>query len=304
MDKRRIIIDTDPGIDDAAAITLAIISEKFDIRLISATAANVDVDKTTKNALKLVEFFGADIPVARGCERPLLHELASSPDIHGESGMDGYDFPEPQKKPLPVHSVEAMRRVIMEEEGRTTLVAIAALTNVALLFAMYPEVKERIDEIVMMGGGIYRGNATSAAEFNIYIDPHAAAMVFRSGVPIRMAGLDVTERALLHKDRLAEMRDSGRAGHMLYSLLTHYRDGDVDAGLAMHDPCTIALMLESDMFRMEDHYVEVVTEGIAAGALVTNLERKMKICCAPNVSVCMDIDEKRFEDWFVEMIRR
>ena len=264
----------------------------------------MDVDKTTKNALKLVEFFGADIPVARGCERPLLHELASSPDIHGESGMDGYDFPEPQKKPLPVHSVEAMRRVIMEEEGRTTLVAIAALTNVALLFAMYPEVKERIDEIVMMGGGIYRGNATSAAEFNIYIDPHAAAMVFRSGVPIRMAGLDVTERALLHKDRLAEMRDSGRAGHMLYSLLTHYRDGDVDAGLAMHDPCTIALMLEPDMFRMEDHYVEVVTEGIAAGALVTNLERKMKICCAPNVSVCMDIDEKRFEDWFVEMIRR
>ena len=298
MEKRNIIIDTDPGIDDAAAIALAVISESFNIRLISTTAANVDVDKTTKNALKLVEFLGADIPVARGCERPLLHELVSCPDIHGESGMDGYDFPEPEGKPLPIHSVEAMRRVILEGKGKTTLVAIAALTNVALLFAMYPEVKERIDEIVMMGGGIFRGNTNSAAEFNIYNDPHAAAMVFRSGVPIRMAGLDVTERARLYADSARQLRDSGKAGQMLYSLFTHYRGGDMEEGLIMHDPCAIALMLNPGLFRMDERYVEVVTEGPAAGALVTDLGFRTLSDHTPNVSVCMDIDEKAFEMWF------
>ena len=299
MEKRRIIIDTDPGIDDAAAVTLAVLSGAFDIRLICATAANVDVDKTTKNALKLVEFLGADIPVARGCAQPLLHELVSCPEVHGESGMDGYDFPEPKRKPLPVHSVEAMRRVLLEDEGKTTLVAIAALTNVALLLAMYPEVKEQIDEIVMMGGGIFRGNATSAAEFNIFNDPHAAAIVFRSGVPVRMAGLDVTEQALLHRDSILKIRDSGSAGDMLCALLSHYQDGDMEAGLAMHDPCVIALMLEPEMFRMEKRHVEVVTEGPAAGALVTDLEIKTSADDRPNVNVCMEIDADRFEKWFV-----
>ena len=260
MRKRNIIFDTDPGIDDAAAITLAIRNEALDVKLISTVAANVEVEKTTANALKLVEFLGVDVPVAKGCAQPLLHELETVPEVHGESGMDGYDFPVTRKKPLPVHSVEAMREVIMESQEKITLVPIGALTNIAILFRMYPEVKDNIEEIVMMGGGIFSGNTNSVAEFNIYNDPHAAAIVFQSGVKINMLGLDVTEKALLRGKNILKMRDSGKDGEMLYSLFQHYRDGDMETGLAIHDACTIAFMMKPELFHVEEKYVEVVTE--------------------------------------------
>ena len=145
METRDIIIETDPGIDDAAAIAIAVRNEHFNVKLISTVAANVEVSKTTLNALKLVEFLNVDIPVARGAGQPLLHKLETCPDIMGESGMDGYDFPPVTRKPLKEHAVEAMRRVILENERKITLVAIGALTNVAILFRMYPEVKEHIE---------------------------------------------------------------------------------------------------------------------------------------------------------------
>lgn len=299
MRTRDIIIDTDPGIDDAAAITLAIRNEHLNVKLISTVAANVEVEKTTKNALKLVEFLGVDVPVAKGCAEPLLKKLETCPEIMGESGMDGYEFPPITREPLKEHSVEAMRRVIMENEEKITLVPIGALTNIAILFRMYPEVKEKIEEIVMMGGSIFSGNTNSVAEFNIYNDPHAAAIVFQSGVKINMLGLDVTEKAVLHKENIFKMRDSGEVGNMLYSLFENYRGGSIETGLMIHDACTIAFMMKPELFKAENKYVEVVTEGIAAGALVTDTWMPVHADETPNVNVCMGIDAEGFEEWFV-----
>ena len=300
MKQRDIIIDTDPGIDDAAAITIAARNPALNVKLISTVAANVEVEKTTANALKLMEFLDADVPVARGCDAPLLKKLESCPEIHGVSGMDGYDFPEVKRQPLPVHSVEAMREVIMGSEGKTTIAAIAIHTNIAILLRMYPEVKEKIDEIVMMGGGLSGGNTNTVAEFNIYNDPHAASMVFESGVPITMLGLDVTNRAILHKDTALKIKESGREGAMLYALFEHYRGGSFEAGLKIHDACVMAYMLRPELFRTEKLYVGIATEGYAAGATVAGRVNPIAPGREPNVNVCVDVDEEAFEEWFVD----
>lgn len=297
--KRPIIIDTDPGIDDAVALALAIRSEELDVRLITTVAGNVDVEKTTTNALKLVEFLGADIPVAKGCGLPLLKKLENAKDIHGESGMDGYDFPAPTRSVTGVHAVEAMREAILNSPEKITLVPIAALTNVAILFTMYPEVKEKIEEIVMMGGSLSGGNTNTSAEFNIYVDPHAAAIVFQAGVKIRMAGLDVTRTAVLHHENSLRIKETGKVGEMFYSLFQHYRGGSLKNGLRVHDACAIACLLEPDLFETQDRYVEVATEGVAAGTLVADAAMKKNQDKEPNVTVCMKIDPVRFEEWMV-----
>ena len=159
MSKRPIIIDTDPGIDDALAIAIALFSEELEVKLITTVAGNVSLEKVTNNALRLLAFFEKDIPVAAGASAPLIEELIDASNVHGVSGMEGFDFPEPKKSLLlKENAVNAMYRTIMESEEKVTLVPIAPLTNIALLFAMYPEVKERIQEIVMMGGSASRGN--------------------------------------------------------------------------------------------------------------------------------------------------
>lgn len=301
---RKIIIDTDPGIDDAVAIALAVKSDKLDVQLITTIAGNVDVNKTTKNALKLMEFFNVDIPVAKGCTTPLLKKLEDAADIHGETGMAGYDFPEPTRKVLPIHAVEALRETIMNSKEKITLVPIAALTNIALLFTMYPEVKENIEEIVMMGGSLTSGNTNTVAEFNIYVDPHAAAIVFQSGVKINMVGLDVTRQAVLHHENSLKIKETGKTGEMFYSMFQHYRGGSLKNGLRVHDACAIAYLLNPEIFETQERYVEVVTDGIAAGALVADAAIKKNSDKKPNINVCTYIDGQAFEEWIVNEFRK
>ena len=298
MKPRTIIIDTDPGIDDAAAITIAVRNPALNVQLISTVAANVEVEKTTQNALKLMEFLEADTPVARGCDAPLLKKLEPCPEIHGVSGMDGYDFPEVARQPLQKHAVEVMREMLMESEEEVTLAALATHTNIAILLRMYPEVKEKIDEIVMMGGGLSGGNTNTVAEFNLYNDPHAAYMVFESGLPITMLGLDVTNKALLRKATIERIRESGKEGQMLYSLFEHYRSGTFESGLRIHDACVMAYMLKPELFRTEKMYVGIVTEGYAAGATVAGKVNPIAAGREPNVNVCVDVDAAAFEEWF------
>lgn len=197
MKKQPIIIDTDPGIDDALAIAIALFSGELDVKLITTVAGNVSLEHVTNNTLKLLSFWEKDIPVAAGADRPLIEPLVDASNVHGVTGMEGFDFPEPKKELLlEEHAVNAMRRVIMESPEPITLVPIAPLTNIALLFTMYPEVKKNIKEIVMMGGSAGRGNKGVMSEFNIATDPEAAKIVFDSGLPIVMAGLDVGWKAL------------------------------------------------------------------------------------------------------------
>lgn len=296
-EKTPIIIDTDPGIDDAVALSIALNHPKLDVLLLTTVAGNVNVNKTTENTLKLVSFFGKTVPVAKGCDKPLLIQLEDSAEIHGESGMDGFDFPAITEKTLDIHAVEAMKNCILNSPEPVTLVPIAALTNIALLVSMYPETKQNIKEIVMMGGSLSRGNTHTSAEFNTYVDPHAAQIVFQSDIPIVMVGLDVTSTAVLTKNEVEQIKEFGKVGNMFYSLFQHYRGGSLQTGLKMHDVCAIAYLTNPELFTVQKTFVEIALEGPAAGATVADL--KMKYHNTTNAEVCLDIDIPAFQKWVV-----
>lgn len=299
-----IIIDTDPGIDDAAALVLALKNPSLDVRLITTVVGNVDVEKTTANTLKLLSFLNEEIPVAKGAREPLLRPYEDAAYAHGESGMDGYDFPKHTKEPLKSFAVEAMRDELLKSKEKITIVAIGALTNIALLIKQYPECLDKIEEIVIMGGSISVGNTTSAAEFNIYADPHAAQIVFQSKLPLTMIGLDVTTNTLLTKRVVMEIKDANEVGNMLYQLFSHYRGGSIETGLRMHDACTIYYLLHrgQDTIKTEDYYIEICTEGVAMGATVADIRHAYhgdKTNCT--VGLSFDIDD--FNDWFLDEIK-
>ncbi|MBO0468628.1 ribonucleoside hydrolase RihC [Enterococcus plantarum] len=301
-EKRPIIIDTDPGIDDAVALSIALNHSELDVKLLTTVAGNVNANKTTENTLKLVSFFDKQVPVAKGCDKPLLIQLEDSAEIHGESGMDGYDFPQATTKALAVHAVEAMKECILGSKEPITLVPIAALTNIALLFNMYPEVKQNIREIVMMGGSLSRGNTNTSAEFNTYVDPHAAQIVFQAGVPIVMVGLDVTSTAVLTRNETEKIKEFGKVGNMFYSLFQHYRGGSLQTGLKMHDVCAIAYLTDPDLFTVQETFIEIALEGPAAGATVADL--KMKYHDTTNATACLAIDIPAFQNWVVTNLEK
>lgn len=302
MTKRSIIIDTDPGIDDAVALAMAIKNPELDIRLITTVAGNVDVEKTTDNALKIVEFLEADIPVAKGMAAPLLKQSVYAKDVHGETGMDGYDFPTVKRNIVALHAVEAMRKEIMKSCEKITLMPIAALTNIAVMLRMYPEVKKNIEEIVMMGGTLGKGNTNTVSEFNIFVDPHAAKIVLESGIKITMVPLDVTREAVIHKNSVGKLKQCGKLGEMFYGLFSHYRGGSIEAGLRIHDACAVAYLLKPEFFKVKEIYIDVVCEGAAAGALIADDFMKIYKDKEPNVNFCYEINTELFEQWFVETL--
>ena len=203
----RVLLDCDPGHDDAIALLLALASPELDLVGITTVAGNQTLEKTTANALRVLEHVGlTEIPVAAGANRPLVREPHVAAHVHGETGLDGPDLPAPRGSPVEQHAVD----FLAEHVAGATLLAVGPLTNVALLLALRPEA--RPERIVLMGGAVAEGNITPAAEFNIWADPEAAARVFASGIDVTMAGLDVTHKALLRPEHADELRGSGRAG--------------------------------------------------------------------------------------------
>lgn len=296
----KIIMDTDPGIDDAAAITMAVNDPQIDLQLITTVAGNVTVDKTTINALKLVRFFNVDVPVATGAKQPLIKPFEDAARIHGESGMPGYDFPTDLPKPMAKSAVEALRDAILGSDEKIILVPTGSYTNIALLFSEYPEVKANIEKIVAMGGSLGKGNMTSAAEFNVFTDPHAARIVYNSGVPIVMVGLDITMKALLTHESIEKLPTLNETGKMLHDIIIH--DGDnSDAGIAMHDVNTIFYLLHPEAITTEDMWVDIQTEGPAMGETVGDI-RGAYHDGKTNASVCVDIDAAEFNKWFIEEV--
>lgn len=304
MSKRPIIIDTDPGIDDAIAIAIALFSEELDIKLFTTVAGNVSLDKVTTNLLKLLNFWKSDIPVAKGAYEPLIESFVDAANVHGSSGMDGYDFPEPKTENLlNEHAVLAMRRVLMESPEKITLVPIGPLTNIALLFKMYPEVKDKVLEIVLMGGSASRGNRGVLSEFNIATDPEAAKIVFESGVKIVMAGLDVGWKALVYPKDSIKIKQYGKTGEMIYALLQRYRGGGLKNGLKMYDACAVAYLLEPSMFTTEESYVAIeTTSPLTRG--VTLVDLKGYLHQEKNVTVCMDINQVQFKEWLLKSLKK
>src|ERR671937_272810 len=204
----RLLMDCDPGHDDAIALLLALASSEVELLGISTVAGNQTVEKTTANALRILELAGrGEIPVAAGAPRPLVREPFVAAHVHGETGLDGPDLPPPQGRPLDAHAVDFLAERILAAPGPPTLVPTGPLTNVALLLARHPDVAARLERIVLMGGAIAEGNVTPAAEFNIWVDPEAAARVFASGLDVTMVGLDVTHKALFGPDRVEQLRE-------------------------------------------------------------------------------------------------
>ena len=224
-----IILDTDPGIDDAAAIAAALFAPELDLQLMTTVAGNVSVEKTTRNALQLLHFWNADVPLAQGASMPLVRPLRDAASVHGESGMEGYEFVEHDRQAMAKPAFQAIRDALMHAPQPVTLVAIGPLTNIALLLTHYPECVFNIHRLVIMGGSAGRGNFTPNAEFNIAIDPEAAAKVFQSGLEIVMCGLDVTNQAMLAPDYLATLPQLNQTGKMLHALFSHYRSGTICA---------------------------------------------------------------------------
>jgi len=264
---RKIIIDTDPGQDDAVAILMALASpQDFDILGIVAVAGNVSLAQNARNALKVVELAGRkDIAVYAGCERPMRRTLVTAEHVHGETGLDGPDLPLPKLKIEEQHGVDFIIDTLMaHESGTVTLATLGPLTNVAMAMVKEPRIIPRIQEIVMMGGGYFEmGNITPAAEFNIYVDPDAADVVLRSGVPVAMLPLDVTHMILSTPERLARIRALGnKSGEAVYQMLSFSERFDLQKygsnGAPLHDPCVIAYMLKPELFK--GRHINVVIE--------------------------------------------
>lgn len=296
-----VIIDTDPGIDDAAALVMALTSKKIDVRLITTVAGNVNVDKTTNNTLKIVEFLGLDIPVAKGAEKPLVRKYENASYIHGKSGMDGYDFKEPSIKEIELNAVEAIREELSKAEEKITIITLGTLTNIALLIEKHPECLENIEEIIIMGGALKGGNTTSVAEFNIYCDPDAAKIVFESKLPLTMIGLDITEKAVMTKETVLELKYLNSTGHMLYSLFNEYKGGNFETGLYIHDACTIYYLLNKKKVKTKEYFIEIATNGPAMGATVADI-RNAYHNGKTNCNVGLYLDKTDFNNWFLEGI--
>ncbi len=308
---RKIIIDTDPGQDDAVAILLALASPELDVLGLTAVAGNVPLALTEKNARKICELAGRpETRIFAGAVRPLTRPLVTAEHVHGRTGLDGPELPEPTMKLETQHAVDFIIETLMAEPGGTvTLCPLGPLTNIALAMIREPAIVPRIREIVLMGGGYFeQGNVTPSAEFNIYVDPQAADVVYRSGAPIVMMPLDVTHKALTTKVRIERFHTMGtRVGTATAQLLDFFERFDEEKygtdGGPLHDPCVIAYLLKPELFsgRQCNVQIETVSE-LTMGATVVDW---WNITDGPrNALVMRDIDAEGFFALLTERIAR
>lgn len=302
MAPRKIIIDTDPGQDDAVAILLALASpEEIDVLGITCVAGNVPLDLTSKNARIVCELAGkVDVPVYAGCDRPLGRDLVTAEHVHGKTGLDGPDLPDPQMPLSDGHAVDFIIDTLnAHDPGTVTLCPLGPLTNIATAFQKAPEIVEKVQEIVLMGGGYFEGgNITPAAEFNIYVDPQAADIVFKSGAPLVVMPLDVTHKALVTKPRNDAFRNLGtKAGIAVAEMTDFFERFDKEkygsAGAPLHDPCVTAYLINPALFTGRHINVEIETQSeLTMGMTVADWWRVTDR--APNALFMGDIDADGF----------
>ena len=302
-----IILDCDPGHDDAIALLLALASPEVNLLGVTTVAGNTTLENTTLNALKVLELSDhREIPVAAGAARPLMRELVVAENVHGKSGLDGATLPDPVMEPVPTHAVDFLAEKILASPEQVTLVPMGPLTNIALLLNRYPEALDNVSRIVSMGGAIGIGNVTPAAEFNIFVDPEAAHRVYHSGVPITMIGLDVTHQALLDNTHAERLRPMGRAGRFVAELLDFFignyprhRGGGV--GAPIHDAVAVACVIWPDLVSTIHCYVTVETQSeLSRGRTVVD---RWHVTGQPaNAEVGISLPGDRFADLLIERI--
>ncbi|MEM0550081.1 MULTISPECIES: pyrimidine-specific ribonucleoside hydrolase RihA [Aeromonas] len=304
-----VILDCDPGHDDAIALILALASPELKVLAVTTSAGNQTPDKTLNNALRILTLLGRDdILVAAGAPKPLARELIIADNVHGESGLDGPKLPDPAFAPQAMTGIELMARCLRESPEPVTLVPTGPLTNIALLLAAHPELKGKIARIVLMGGAAGAGNWTPAAEFNIYVDPEAADMVFKSGIPITMCGLDVTHEAQVMDEDIERVRAITNpvaqcvAGLLDFFMIYHRDPKWGFAGAPLHDPCTIAWLLNPALFHGVECRVDIETRGEHTVGM-TVVDRYGLSGKPANALVLLGLDRAGFIDLLVERLR-
>jgi inosine-uridine nucleoside N-ribohydrolase len=298
------ILDCDPGHDDAIALLLALASPELDLLGVTTVSGNQTLEKTTANAIRVLDHLGrTDVPVAAGAPRPLVRERYVAAYVHGETGLDGPDLPPPGREPEPEHAIEFI--AARAQERPLTLVPTGPLTNIALFLARYPELQDRIERVVLMGGAIAEGNVTPAAEFNIWADPEAAERVFQSGLDLTMVGLDVTHKALFkqdHADRLAAAGTAGKLVAELYGFYVQFHQSQYGwDGTPVHDAVTVAHVIDPTILETKDRGV-IVDTGPELSRGRTYVDLWGRAGWEANCHVATDIDSAKFLDLLVERI--
>jgi inosine-uridine nucleoside N-ribohydrolase len=320
---RKVIIDTDPGVDDALALLFAMRSPELKIEAITVMAGNVGVELGLLNALRMVQIAGRnDIPVGAGAQRPLERSLVKATS-HGTNGLGGIEFPVPTIKPASEPATEMIGSIVSRSPGEVSIIAIGPLTNVARALQTYPKLRKQVREIVLMGGSLSGGNMTPAAEFNMYVDPEAANIVFESGIALTMVGSDVTRKCILTEEHVRNISTGASAGSSAISKAAAWIAGnDLErtrqagcAGRPMHDPLAVAAFIDRSLLTLQQYFVRIETRGeVTAGETVAYGEAPIRRSaprqnssarCEPdaafatNANVAVDVDAERFFRMFV-----
>ena len=309
---QRIIIDTDPGQDDAVAILLALASpEEIEVLGIVAVAGNVSLAQNARNARKVIELAQrTDMPVYAGCERPIKRMLVTAEHVHGQTGLDGPDLPEPKTALQPQHGVDFIVETLLREPaGTVTLATLGPLTNIAMAMVKAPAIIPRIKQIVMMGGAYFEvGNITPAAEFNIYVDPEAADVVLRSGVDVVMVPLDVTHQVLATRERIAAIRANGNAASAAVTAMLEFSERfDLGKygwpGAPLHDPCVMAYLIDPTLF--EGRRINVMIETASELTVGMTVADYWGVTDRPaNCTYLRSADSDRFYTLLTERLKR
>jgi inosine-uridine nucleoside N-ribohydrolase len=301
-----VILDCDPGHDDAIALLLALASPELELLGVTTVAGNQTLDRTTANAIRVLDHLGRDhVPVTAGAPRPLVREQHVAAEVHGQTGLDGPALPPPAREPEPGHAIDWIARTVAAAPAPVTLLATGPLTNIALFLARYPELESRLGRIVLMGGAIGEGNVTPAAEFNIWVDPEAAQRVFSSGLDLTMVGLDVTHRALMtqaHADRLAAAGVAGKLVADLYAFYAQFHRRRYGwNGAPVHDAVAVAHAIDPTLLATKDCGV-IIDTGPEPSRGRTHVDLRGRPGWPHNCHVPIDIDAQRFLELLVARI--
>jgi len=306
MKKIPIILDGDPGHDDAIAWVLAKSNPLFDIKALVAVNGNQTIDKTLYNARRIAYLLDIDAPIGRGKEKPLKKEIISAGNWHGESGLDGADLFD--LKPLAAEDgIFLMAEILKESEEKISIIATGPLSDIASLLIEYPQVKEKIECISIMGGGVKFGNWTPSAEYNIYADPEAADIVFNSGISLFMAGLDVTEKALVTPEDLERIKQiNNKVSEVVYKWIDFFIRYPLKLGYLgapVHDPCAVLMLSNPEIFKFKDLHIDIELNGeYTTGETVADLRENSTL--KKNVTCALEIDSNLYIERLIESLQR
>ena len=304
--KRNIILDCDPGHDDAIAIMLLGAHKEFNLLGISVVAGNQTIEKTTQNAINVATYLGINVPIAKGCEFPMVRDRVICAAVHGETGLDGFEFPKYDKKIDKRHATQLIIDSVMNNDD-VTVVATGPLTNVAIAIKLEPKLIQRIKEIVIMGGSVDNGNTSPAAEFNIMCDPEAAHVIFTSGIQVKMVGLNVTRKVLVTDEVVTRMEKiNNKAGLLFTKLMKVFNENQRKTfGIQyapLHDPATIASLIDDKLIKYQKMNVEIdISHGSSYGR--TNCDVFDYLHAIHNAYVALDIDVPKYWDIIEEAIK-